>query len=141
MEKGLELITVNLERGVEEALRVLFEDPYWEYTVPPRSRGAAREKMRELAGTFFEVLRWDMNFMQTVSPPAVDRISEIDIPTLVIAAGLDHRDNLKVVDRLASDIKGAKKVEIPDVGHMLNLETPQKFNQIVHDFLITLGDQ
>ncbi len=135
MQKGLELMTLSLERGGEEALRVLFEDPYWQYTVPPRSRGAAREKMRKFARAFFEVLRWDMNLMLPVSPPAVGRLSEIDIPTLVIAAGLDHPDNLKVVDRLASGIKGAKKVEIPDIGHMMNLEAPQQFNKVVHDFL------
>ena len=97
--------------------------------------------MQELARTFFEVLRWDMNLMQPVSPPAAGRLSEIDIPTLVIAAGFDHPDNLKVVDRLASNIKGAKKVKIPGVGHMINLEAPQKFNKIVLDFLIDLGDQ
>jgi pimeloyl-ACP methyl ester carboxylesterase len=141
MQKGLELITLSLEGGEKEALQVLFEDPYWEYTVPPRNRKAAREKMWKLARAFFEVLRWDMNLMQSVSPPAIDRLSEIEIPTLVIAAGLDHPDNLRVVDRLASDIKGAEKVEIPDVGHMMNLEAPQKFNKIVLDFLITLGDQ
>ena len=135
MQKGLDLITLSMERGGEEAFRMLFEDPYWEYTVPPRSRKAARDKMKMMTRKFFEVLRWDMNLMQPLSPPAIGRLAEIDIPTLVIAAGLDHSDNLKVIDRLASGIKGSKKVVIPDVGHMMNLEAPQQFNQIVYDFL------
>lgn len=141
MRKGFELITLSMERGGEEALRVLFEDPYWEYTVPSRSREAARNKMKELAKIFFDVLRWDMNLMQPLSPPAVGRLSEIDIPTLVIAASHDHQDNQKVIDTLASDIEGAEKVEIPDVGHMMNLENPQKFNKIVHEFLTSLETQ
>jgi len=141
MQKGFELITLFLERGGEEAFRMLFEDPYWQYTVPPRSREAARNKMKKLARTFFKVLRWDMNLMQPLSPPAIGRLSEINIPTLVIAAGFDHPDNLKVVDRLASDIKKAKKVEIPGVGHMMNLEAPQQFNNIIFEFLANLRDQ
>jgi len=140
MRKGFELITLALERGGEEALRVLFEDPYWEYSVPSRNIEGARDKMKKLVKTFFEAMRWDMNLMQPVSPPAVGRLSEIDIPTLVIAAGHDHPDNHKVIDILASDVEGAEKVEIPDVGHMMNLEAPQKFNEIVHDFLFSLED-
>ncbi len=139
MRKGFELITLSMDMGGDEALQVLFEDHFWEYTVPPRSMEAARNKMKELAKTFFEVLRWDMTLMQPVNPPAAGRLSEIFNPTLVIAAGHDHPDNQKVIHTLASNIKGAEKVEIPDVGHMMNLEAPQKFNKIVYDFLSSFG--
>ena len=43
--------------------------------------------------------------------------------------------NHPLADHLAEKIPNAKKVIIPNVGHMSNMEDPQGFNQVVLSFL------
>ena len=51
-------------------------------------------------------------------------------PLLLVHAG--------VADRLVREIPDCKKVLIPSVAHMLNMEKPDEFNQGVLDFLATI---
>lgn len=135
LKKGLELFSINLEKGAEEATRELFEDPFWSYIVPPVHH-PARNRIREMARHFFRVFRWDPSLMQAASPPAIQRLSDITVPTLLIAAGNDHPENLTVIQRLEAEIRGVEKVEINDACHMMNMERPEEFNRIVYEFLL-----
>jgi pimeloyl-ACP methyl ester carboxylesterase len=40
-----------------------------------------------------------------------------------------------MVDKLVSELPHARKVVLPGVAHMLNMEQPAQFNQIVLEFL------
>ena len=71
-------------------------------------------------------------------PPAISRLAEIHVPTLIIVGDADVRDILVIADTLVAGIMGAKKVVIPDTAHHLNMEKPAEFNQIVLDFLTSL---
>ena len=70
-----------------------------------------------------------------LKPPAIERLGEIHVPTLIIVGSADVRTILVIADILEKGIKGAKKVIIPDTAHHLNMEKPAEFNQIVLDFL------
>ncbi|MGH2584980.1 MAG: alpha/beta fold hydrolase [Dehalococcoidia bacterium] len=70
-----------------------------------------------------------------LDPPAITRLGEIRTPTLVIVGDADVPDMLTITDLLASGIEGARQVVIPGVAHMVNMERPAEFNQIVLDFL------
>jgi 3-oxoadipate enol-lactonase len=70
-----------------------------------------------------------------LNPPAIERLGEIHVPTLIIVGSADVRTILVIADILEKGIKGAKRVIIPDTAHHLNLEKPTEFNQIVLDFL------
>ncbi|MEO6892293.1 MAG: alpha/beta hydrolase [Ktedonobacteraceae bacterium] len=74
----------------------------------------------------------------TPEPPAITRLSEIAVPTLVIVGDKDLRDMQNIADRLAQEIKGAQKAVIPGVAHAPNMEKPAEFNQAVLDFLKTV---
>lgn len=76
---------------------------------------------------------------QGIQPTAVGRLSEIHIPTLLIAGDGDVPYMLDIVNTLEAGISGAKKVIMPGLAHVPNMEKPQEFNQIVLDFLKT-GD-
>lgn len=52
-----------------------------------------------------------------------------------IAGNGDIPDVLESADRLAARIKGATKVLIPDVAHMVSMAKPEEFNKIVLNFL------
>jgi pimeloyl-ACP methyl ester carboxylesterase len=69
------------------------------------------------------------------NPPAIGRLSEVRVPTLVIVGDLDMPDIHTIVDLLMEGIPGAKKVTIPGAAHMVNMEQPNEFNQAVLKFL------
>jgi pimeloyl-ACP methyl ester carboxylesterase len=62
------------------------------------------------------------------------RLPEITQPTLVIAGAEDKRF-LDASRRLADAIPNARLEIIPNAGHMVNLEEPGRFNEVVMGFL------
>lgn len=75
---------------------------------------------------------------QRLDPPAVGRLSEIHVPTLVIIGDQDLSATRQTADKLASDIPGARKVVIHDTAHVPNMEKSDEFNRLVLDFLSAL---
>lgn len=71
----------------------------------------------------------------TLNPPAIGRLGEIEVPTLVIVGDLDQPGVRAAADKLVSEIEGARKVVIPGTAHLPNLEKPAEFNRIVMEFL------
>jgi pimeloyl-ACP methyl ester carboxylesterase len=68
-------------------------------------------------------------------PPAIDRLQEISAPTLVMVGELDTADFHDIASTIADRVPRARKVVIPGVGHMANLEAPARFDDLVAAFL------
>ena len=128
----------DLKRGSELQIRIwvdgMFRQPE---QVDPQVRRRAGEMHRipiENAtwakGSAQEAQRTDR-----LEPPAVERLHEICIPTLVIVGALDHPEILRGIDLLASEIKNARKVILPDSAHLPSMEKPVEFNDAVLSFL------
>jgi 3-oxoadipate enol-lactonase len=71
-------------------------------------------------------------------PPAIGRLQEVRVPTLVIVGDEDVPDVLTIADRLAVGIAGAHKVVMGATAHLPNMEQPGVFNNIVGEFLAAL---
>lgn len=71
-------------------------------------------------------------------PPARERLGEISAPTLVILGERDVPDFQVMAETVAERVPGARKVILPGVGHMANMEAPERFNAEVLDFLAAL---
>ena len=67
--------------------------------------------------------------------PAIQRLSQIAVPALIILGELDGPNPL---DQLAAEIPGAKKVIMAETAHHPFMEKPTEFNQIVLKFLASL---
>ena len=67
--------------------------------------------------------------------PAAQRLAEITVPTLVLVGDRDVPRILAVADALEAGIKGARKVVLPGVGHMTNMEAPREVNELMLEFL------
>jgi 3-oxoadipate enol-lactonase len=67
--------------------------------------------------------------------PAVGRLGEISVPTLVITAGRDVPDLEEVGDLLAREIPGAQRAVIDEADHMIQWRAPEEFAQHVLRFL------
>jgi 3-oxoadipate enol-lactonase len=70
-----------------------------------------------------------------LEPPAVARLDEIHVPTLVIVGDLDFSGTNAAMALLAQHVAGARKVVFPGVAHMVNMEQPERFNAAVLAFL------
>lgn len=70
-----------------------------------------------------------------MEPPAVDRLHEIQAPTLVIAGDLDQPRTIQAANLLAGSIPEARKAIMNGTAHLPNMERPEEFNRIVLDFL------
>lgn len=62
-------------------------------------------------------------------------IGEAACAATVIAGAGDKTASQDVVKRIAEAISGARFVELPDVGHMIYLEHPDRFNRALEDHL------
>ena len=89
-----------------------------------------------------KVNHWDRalwEHTQASDPPGlVDRLDQIQVPTLVISGDDDQIVPLENSRRLAEDIPGATLTVIEDCGHLPQEECPQAFMQAVENFLMTI---
>jgi pimeloyl-ACP methyl ester carboxylesterase len=67
--------------------------------------------------------------------PTVDRLVEIRAPSLVIVGDLDQPLTIARVDLLERKLPNVRKVVMPGVAHLPNMERPEEFNRIVLDYL------
>jgi pimeloyl-ACP methyl ester carboxylesterase len=126
------LATVAREDGIEEALMIVLSNPYL-----PQQK-AVKERMRQILLDNPQVFYLGfptVTLMKSLDPPALGRLSEIGIPTLVIAGSEDHESIRNIADSLVQQIPTARKVLIAGAHHMVNMEKPVEFNQAVLDFL------
>ena len=84
---------------------------------------------------------WLINFALRrdpfATPPATRRLTELQVPTLLVAGDRHIPDVLNQIRLLEEGIAGMKKVMIPGAGHLVNVEKPEAFNRAVLDFLST----
>ena len=63
----------------------------------------------------------------------------IDVPTLLLYGDADQRSPLPVAKELRASIESSHLVVIPGIGHMTNIEAPERFNDEVRRFLRSVG--
>ena len=62
------------------------------------------------------------------------QLGRVKAPTLVVSGGQDVGGYREIAEVLAAGIPGAGKLDLPEVGHMLTLEVPDRFNAGVRAF-------
>jgi 3-oxoadipate enol-lactonase len=100
---------------------------------------AVRERFRALYTDVLRRSRERGRQPDALEPPAVTRLGEIAVPALVVVGSGDLPLVLNLADVLARTIPGARKVVLPRLAHLLNLEQPGLINQMVLDFLAEAG--
>ena len=68
-------------------------------------------------------------------PDSRPLLGNISVPTLVIGGEEDGISSPDVMGAMAAEIPGARHVTIPNTAHLSNLESPEKFNAALSDFL------
>jgi pimeloyl-ACP methyl ester carboxylesterase len=67
--------------------------------------------------------------------PAIERLHEVQAPALVIVGERDLPDFLIIADILAENLPRARKLVVPDAGHLPGLERPEEVNPALLSFL------
>jgi 3-oxoadipate enol-lactonase len=62
-------------------------------------------------------------------------LGQIEVPVLCLAGGHDRTAPAAMMERMAARIPGARYVCLAGVGHLANLEAPDRFDGAVLDFL------
>jgi 3-oxoadipate enol-lactonase len=119
------------------AKRLWLEHPLF---APARERSDLAARLSEMVQDYsgWHWLHADPGVAQ--GAPAIKRLNEIRVPSLIVAGERDLPDLHRIADTLASGIVGAVRVQIPGVGHMANMEAPLDFNRHLSDFLTSQVD-
>ena len=129
VEKG------DLQGATELNLRLWVDGPQ---RTPEQVNPIVRQRVYEMQYHAFTVPMPEGADEQQVEPPAITRLAEIRVPTLIIVGDLDLPEKLDLSKQLATSIPGAKLEVIAGAAHMVSMEQPQKFNDSVLNFLSKL---
>ena len=90
-----------------------------------------REEAREESGANPEPAALD--------PPALNRLGEVHVPTLVVTGELDQPSVNAGAAAIANGVSGARAVAIAGAAHLPNLERPLEFATVVEELLDPLA--
>ena len=69
------------------------------------------------------------------NPPAIKRLGEIGVPTLVIVGERDVPDIHQIVKLIGAGVRGARTEVVPGAAHMPNMEDAALVNRLLGEFL------
>ena len=76
---------------------------------------------------------------QPLDPPANSRLGQLGAPLLVMYGTLDEAGTQSHMRYLAESVPGARLEVFEGAAHLLNLEQPERFNEVVREFLDANG--
>lgn len=100
-------------------------------STPPRLIELTRERIIEAGSGAFS-----LDFQACDHFDVRDRLSELELPTLVMCGEHDRMTPPKINQRLAESIRGAQWATIPRAGHMVMLEHPEAVAGRIEQFLL-----
>jgi 3-oxoadipate enol-lactonase len=103
----------------------------WWVDGPSRGAGdvdpTVRDLVRQMQRRAFEVTAgWDDIEERELDPPALHRLSEIPVPTLVLVGSLDLEAIQEAARRVVDGIAGARLVSWPDTAHLPSMGTSRR---------------
>ena len=134
LERGSELGR-PLERGdIQGAIAAAKKDRL----LIARGNDAAKNHMGELLATNPQ----DFTHADLELPvkPALPRLSEIHVPTLLVTGDADIPDVHAHAGAIEAGIPRSRRIVLKGVGHLMYLENPAEFGRVVISFLVQNGD-
>lgn len=96
---------------------------------------AAKKRMKELLTANPQNLNVPFQYNRLPGEPALGRLSQIKVPTLIVVGESDVPDVHAHVGAIESGITNSKRVVLVHSGHLPHMEVPDAFNRVVLDFL------
>ena len=121
----------ELAVAVEVFLTMWVDGPYRE---PAEVNPLVRERVREMVIRSFGLSRLAPN-CNGLEPPAIGRLSEVQVPTLIVLGDKDAPDIHAIGKLIHEGIVDSNVITINNAGHSVPMEDPNEFNDTVEDFL------
>lgn len=121
----------DLDAATELNLRWWVDGPY---RAPEQVDRTVREHVGMMQTEAFRVPEPDGVGVRRREQPAGAQLQEIRLPVLVVAGDRDLPDVLRHAATLQEKIAGARLVTVPDAAHMLTMEVPALFSELVEGF-------
>jgi 3-oxoadipate enol-lactonase len=122
----------DLEAATELNLRTWVDGPN-------RSAGQVDPNMRARVGEMqlraFSIPEPDNAELARLEPPALERLNEIQVPTLIIAGSQDIQEVIAHGAMLSKRISTAEFRLMPASGHLMSMENPDDFNRLALSFI------
>lgn len=122
----------KLEEAVELNLQMWIDGPN---RTPKEVPAELRSKVAEMQLQAFKMPVPENVKLERFDSPALKRLHEINVPMLIVVGELDVAEVLTHADELAQGIRGARRVIIPGAAHLVSMEKPEDFNQLVLNFM------
>ncbi|MBX3083882.1 MAG: alpha/beta fold hydrolase [Anaerolineae bacterium] len=100
---------------------------------PEVRRAAAEMNLIAVKNRTFAIA--DSQPINPLDPPAVERLTMVAVPTLIIVGALDHPEILRAAEVMKQAIAHSQRIDLPQSAHVPNMEKPAAFNQAVLAFL------
>lgn len=111
---------------------------YWTATDPwetaPESTDA-RKTIKNLLVANPQNMRGSGSFARWPGFSCMGRLSEIEVPTLIVVGESDIPDVHAHAGVIEAGIEGSRRVVLAHGGHLIHFEAPDAFNRVVLDFL------
>jgi 2-hydroxy-6-oxonona-2,4-dienedioate hydrolase len=125
----------DLEHASELQIRIWVDGPFRQAEQVNAGVRKHAAEMNRIAVKNETWARADVQPLRPLVPPAVERLDQVRVPTLIVDGALDNPEVLRAGELMHSQIPGAKKVILPESAHVPNMEKPVEFNQAVLRFL------
>ena len=102
---------------------------------PAMELPAVRDRLRAMTYANSGMFAVGTNPELVMLPPAIGRLHELSVPTLVVIGTRDAALMRGLSDSIAAKVPNARRVWIEGAGHLLNIEKPEEFNRALLEFL------
>ena len=119
-----------LEHGVEAGRQFWLDHALFaSLNDHPEARATVHKIVADYSGW-----HWRETDLQAASAPIIPKLGLIDIPALILSGEHDAEGYREIAARLSRELPNAELKVIADAGHMLNLEQPDIFTELVRRF-------
>lgn len=118
--------------GVEAARAALLRHGFF---APAQRDPKVAGRIADMVGGYSGV-NWTSPDPHLPHPKSIELLETIVVPTTVVFGELDVPCFLQMSEILADRIPGARRVSVPDVGHMVNMEAPETVNALLREIVV-----
>jgi pimeloyl-ACP methyl ester carboxylesterase len=132
-ESSMEAIRSRALSAGEKAANALWlEHPLF---APAREKPAVAAHLAQMVDGYSGWHWMNDDPLRVSDPPNVSRLTEVRSPALIVLGDRDLPDFHRIAAILQERIPDSRTFKLQGMGHMVNMEAPEQFNELVLDFL------